>query len=151
MWRPDLCKQGKMVTCCGVCGTTFGQIMAQEPGAQENCDTYGAILLQKEEDNKWHPVAYLSKALTDTERNYNVHDKELKGIIGSLEAWQHYLEGASNKIEIWTDHQNLEYFKKAQKLSHHQARWLQYMQRFDYDLIHKPGSCAGKHCHCLNF
>jgi hypothetical protein len=24
--------------CCGICGATFGQIMIQEPGVQENFD-----------------------------------------------------------------------------------------------------------------
>jgi hypothetical protein len=78
---------------------------------------YGSILSQLEDDGKWHPVAYISKALTEAERNYDVHNKELRAIIGSLEQWRHYLEGARHEIEIWTDHKNLEYFKKAQKLS----------------------------------
>jgi uncharacterized protein Usg len=84
---------------------------------------YGAILSQLEEDGKWHPVAYLSKSFSPAERNYNIYDKELKGIIGALETWQHYLEGATHTIEIWTDHKNLEYFKHAHKLSRRQARW----------------------------
>jgi hypothetical protein len=75
---------------------------------------YRAILLQLEEDGLWHPVSYLSKSLTETERNYDIHDKELKAIIGALETWSHYLEGAQHKIEIWMDHKNLEYFKKNQ-------------------------------------
>jgi hypothetical protein len=33
------------------------------------------------EDEKWHPCAYLSKGLNDVERNYDVHDKEMLGII----------------------------------------------------------------------
>jgi RNase H-like domain found in reverse transcriptase len=33
------------------------------------------------EDEKWHPCAYLSQGLNDVERNYNVHDKEMLGII----------------------------------------------------------------------
>jgi hypothetical protein len=43
-------------------------------------------------------------------------------------------------VEIWTDHQNLEYFKTGQKLSRRQAWWSQFLQRFDYVLIHKPGA-----------
>lgn len=100
---------------------------------------WGAVLTQLEEDNKWHPVAYVSKSLTDAERNYDIHDKELKAIIGSLEAWRHYLEGTQHQIKIWTDHRNLEYFQKNQKLSRRQARWSQFLQRFDYKLIHKSG------------
>src|SRR3954447_7709620 len=43
------------------------------------CDTsegaLGAILSQKQ-DEKWRPVAFLSKALNPTERNYEIYDKE---------------------------------------------------------------------------
>jgi len=41
----------------------------------------GAILMMLCEDEKWHPCAFLSKGLNDVERNYNVHDKEMLGII----------------------------------------------------------------------
>jgi hypothetical protein len=101
---------------------------------------YGAILSQKEEDRIWHPVAYLSKALTEVERNYDIHDKELLAIIGSLTEWYKYLEGHKTNIKIYTDHQNLEYFKKSQKLSWRQARWSQFLQNFHFTLHHKPGA-----------
>ena len=32
------------------------------------------------------------------------------------------LESARFKFEIWTDHKNLEYFMKTQKLNHRQAQ-----------------------------
>lgn len=100
----------------------------------------GSILSQKEDDEIWHPVAYISKSLTDTQRNYDIHDKELLAIIHSLETWRHYLEGCTHRIEIWTDHKNLEYFQKSQKLSRRQARWAQFLTRFDFILEHKPGT-----------
>ena len=55
--------------------------------------------------------------MTDIERNYDVHDKEMLGIMHALEAWQHYLEGCQYRFEIWTDHRNLEYFMSAKKLN----------------------------------
>ena len=67
----------------------------------------GAVLLMLCEDEKWHLCAFLSKGLNDVKRNYDVHDKEMLGIIQALEAWRHYLEGAKHEINIWTDHQNL--------------------------------------------
>jgi hypothetical protein len=100
---------------------------------------WGAILSTQMDDGLWHPTAYLSKSMTDAERNYDIHDKELRAIIGSLEAWRHYLEGCKYTIDIWTDHKNLEYFQKAQKLSRRQARWAQFLTRFDFTLTHKPG------------
>jgi len=44
------------------------------------------------------------------------------------------------KFEIWTDHKNLEYFMKVQKLNRRQARWALYLSRFNFMLKHIPGS-----------
>ena len=54
------------------------------------------------------------------------------------------MEGATRKFEIWTDHKNLKYFMKAQKLNRRQARWALYLSRFDFTLKHIPGSRMGK-------
>ena len=82
----------------------------------------GGVLLMECRDGLWRPVAFLSKSLNKTERNYEIHDKEILAIVRGLEAWRHLLEGAQFKFEIWTDHKNLEYFMKAQKLNRKQAR-----------------------------
>jgi len=87
----------------------------------------GGVLSIEGEDGKWRPVAFLSKSLNETERNYEIHDKEMLAIIRGLEAWRHLLEGAQFKFEIWTDHKNLEYFMKVQKLNRRQARWALYL------------------------
>ena len=76
----------------------------------------GGVLSMECEDGRWRPVAYLSKLLNGTGRNYEIHDKEMLAVIRGLEAWRHLLEGAKFKFEIWTDHKNLEYFIKIQKL-----------------------------------
>jgi len=62
-------------------------------------------------------VVFLSKSLNETERNYKIHDKEMLAIVRGLKAWKHLLEGEQTKFKIWTDHKNLEYFIKAQKLN----------------------------------
>jgi len=80
------------------------------------------VLLMECGDGLWRLVAFLSKSLNETERNYEIHDKEMLAIIRGLEAWRHLLEEAQYKFEIWTDHKNLEYFMKAQKLNRRQAR-----------------------------
>jgi hypothetical protein len=105
----------------------------------------GVVLSQQQvDDNAWHPVAFLSKALNPVEQNYEIHDTEMLAIIRGLEEWRHYLEGARHSIEIWTDHKNLEYFRMAQKLNCRQACWLLYLLRFDFTLHHKPGQSMGK-------
>ena len=62
-------------------------------------------------------MTYLSKSLNETERNYEIHYKKMLAVIIGLENWRHLLEGAKFKFEIWTDHKNLEYFMKVQKLN----------------------------------
>jgi len=79
------------------------------------------VLSQQQEDSSWKPVAYLSKAMNETERNYEIYDRELLAIMEGLKQWRQYLIG-NNQFEIWTDHKNLGYFKKPQKLNCCQAQ-----------------------------
>jgi len=44
------------------------------------------VLLMEGEDGKWRPVAFLSKSLNETEKNYKIHDKEMLAIIRGLES-----------------------------------------------------------------
>ena len=53
----------------------------------------------------WRPIAYLSKAINEIERNYEIYDWELLAIIEGLKQWWQYLI-ESNQFEIWTDHKN---------------------------------------------
>ena len=62
--------------------------------------TMGGVLSMECGDGLWRPVAFLSKSLNETERNYEIHDKEMLAIIRGLEAWRHLLEGAQYKFEI---------------------------------------------------
>ena len=102
------------------------------------------VLSMKCSDEMWRPIAFISKSLSDTERNYEIHDKEMLAVVRYLEAWRHFLEGATTKFEIWTDHKNLKYFMKVQKLIRRQARWALYLSRFNFTLKHVLGSKIGK-------
>ncbi len=103
----------------------------------------GAVLSQ-EQDGKWRPVVFLSKSLTVTERNYKIYDKELLAIMLALDEWRHYLMGVTQDFEIWTDHQNLQYFQKPQKLNRRQARWVTELAEYHFSLHHKPGASNKK-------
>jgi hypothetical protein len=62
----------------------------------------GAVLLQKKEDGKKHPIAYYSKTLSAAERNYDVYDLELLAIVNALDHWRPYLAGSPHKIIIYS-------------------------------------------------
>jgi len=64
-------------------------------------------------DKLWRLVAFTSKFLSDTERNYEIHDKEMLAVVKYLEVQRYFLEGTTIKFEIWTDHKNLKYFMKV--------------------------------------
>jgi len=44
------------------------------------------VLSMKSSDEKWRPVAFISKSLSDTEWNYEIHDKEMLAVVRCLEA-----------------------------------------------------------------
>ena len=47
--------------------------------------TTGSILSIECEDGRWRPVAFLSKSLNKTERNYKIHNKKMLVVIRGLE------------------------------------------------------------------
>jgi RNase H-like domain found in reverse transcriptase len=100
----------------------------------------GAVLTQTDINRDRHPVAFLLKTFTDMERRYEIYDRELLGIIWALKEWRHYIQGSGHTTLIHMDHQNLTYFRKAQKLSDQQARWLLFLSEFDIKLQHLPGN-----------
>jgi len=96
----------------------------------------GGVLTMKCSSKLWRLVTFISKSLSDMERNYKIHDKEMLAVVRYLEVWRYFLEGTTIKFKIWIDHKNLEYFMKAQKLNRRQARWTLYLSRFDFILKH---------------
>ena len=98
----------------------------------------GAVLSQKQ-DNKWHPIAFMSESMTSEERNYPIYDKEMLAIIKALKEWRPYLYEAKHTVEVWTDHANIQYFREPQDLNRRQARWMLLLWKYDLTIIHKPG------------
>ena len=76
----------------------------------------GGILSQLQDD-KWRSVAFISCTMMDAELNYDIYDKELLAIMYALKEWGPYLLDAHETFEIWTNHKNLLYFRKAQDLN----------------------------------
>jgi hypothetical protein len=104
----------------------------------------GAVLLQHQ-DNKWTPISFVSKAFTPTQWNYEIYDRELLAImVPLLGDFRKHLMTAWQEFEIWTDHVNLQYLKKPQKLNRRQAHWLTELQEFHVKLHHIAGKANSK-------
>ena len=103
-----------------------------------------AILSQEDDEGKWRPVAFMSRALNDAERNYEIYDKEMLAIMQGFYEWAHYLKGNNAVTEVLTDHQNLTYFRKPQNLNQRQARWIMDLQEYNFTIKHRPGKTNTK-------
>jgi transposase InsO family protein len=100
----------------------------------------GAVLTQLDVNGDRHPCAFISKTFSPTERNYEIYDRELLSVIRALNEWRHYLQGSPHETTVFTDHKNLTYFRKAQKLNRRQARWSLLLSEYNIKLVHLPGS-----------
>ena len=60
---------------------------------------------------------FLLRIIQPVERNYEIYDKELLAIVEALTKWRQYLLDIMEKFKVWTDHENLKYFRELQKLN----------------------------------
>ncbi|KAJ8454533.1 hypothetical protein ONZ45_g19267 [Pleurotus djamor] len=104
----------------------------------------GAILSIYTEDGEIHPVAFHSRTFSDTELNYDVHDKELLAIHEAFKIWRRYLDGSASPVDVITDHKNLEYFSTTKVLTRRQARWSEYLHQFNFLIRYRPGRLGAK-------
>ncbi|MBW0559584.1 hypothetical protein O181_099299 [Austropuccinia psidii MF-1] len=101
----------------------------------------GAILSQVNDSGK-HPIAFDSCKLLPAELNYEIHDKELLGIVWALKRWRAFLLSLSNSFEVLTDHSSLQYFMSSKVLTHCQARWAEFLSEFHFTITYRPGRLA---------
>ena len=99
----------------------------------------GAVLLQ-EQQNTWRPVAFASRALTDTEVRYAQIEKEALALTWALEKFSEYVLGKSIILE--TDHKPLVPILGRKSLDTLPPRVLRFrlrLMRFQYTIHHVPG------------
>ena len=91
---------------------------------------------------QFHPVEYQAKTLSATQRNWPIHEKELFAIVDCFRKWRDWLVGV--KVNVYIDHQWLQFFKTKQKLNSGQASWYLRMSEFIYYIHYRPGFKMGK-------
>ena len=94
----------------------------------------GAVILQEGQ-----PIAFSSRALTSTERNYAQIEKEPLSIVHGCTRFDQYVYGRS--ITVQTDHKPLETIFKKSLLSAPKRlqRMLLQLQRYSLNKVYKPG------------
>ena len=84
-----------------------------------------------------HRICYESRKLKEHEKNYATHDLKLATIVHALNMWRHYLMG--RRFELRTDHCGLKYLFDQPILNARQARWLEFLCEFDFEIKHIKG------------
>jgi hypothetical protein len=97
----------------------------------------GAILFQRDERGKPKPLGFHSKTLSKEEMNYDIYDKELTAVDRGLDVWQHLILGQDTMVH--TDHANLTYYQKPQKLTPRAKRAVARIMQYHIKIKHKPG------------
>src|SRR5258707_14224321 len=82
----------------------------------------GALLKQPDSTGNLRPCGYLSHALTLTEQNYQVYNRELLAIVAALKACRHILHGSPHPMIVRTDHKNLIYYPGPQRFTPRQTK-----------------------------
>ncbi|MBW0580077.1 hypothetical protein O181_119792, partial [Austropuccinia psidii MF-1] len=93
----------------------------------------GSVLSQVNDSGK-HPIVFDSCKLLPAELNYEIHDKELLGIVWALKHWRAFLLSISNSFEVLTDHSSLQYFMSSKVLTPRQAHWAEFLSEFHFTI-----------------
>jgi len=104
-----------------------------------HCDAsalgFGAILLQRKDDKKFHPIFYYSKRTSEVESKYHSFELETLAIIYALKRFRVYLQG--RKFKIVTDCNSLTMTLNKKEMNPRIARWALELQNYDYTLEHR--------------
>ena len=113
-----------------------------ETKVSADASSYGvrAVMLQKQQEGKWKPVAFISRALTRTEQRYAQIEKEALATTWVCERLADFLVGKTFHVE--TDHKPLVPLlgsKNLDEIPPRIQRLRMRLLRFDFTISHVPG------------
>ncbi|MBW0577452.1 hypothetical protein O181_117167 [Austropuccinia psidii MF-1] len=73
------------------------------------------------------------------ELNYEIHEKELLGIVWALKGWRAFLLSLSSPFEVLTDHSYLQHFMSSKVLYLHQSHQAELLSEFHSAITYCPG------------
>jgi len=82
-------------------------------------------------------VAYASRKMSKAECNYSATRKELLAVVSFIKYFKHHLLG--RHFVVRTDHAALQWLRNTPEPVGQQARWIGFLEEFDFDVVHRPG------------
>ena len=84
-------------------------------------DGIGAVLSQVQQDGCLHPVAFASRSLSSSERNYGITDLETLAVVWAITHFRCYIYG--HALTVYTDHSAVRSVLETPSPSGRHARW----------------------------
>jgi hypothetical protein len=103
-----------------------------------------AFLMQRDNKGIAHPVAFFLKTMNPAQRNYDVYNRELLGLVETCRHWRLYLHQLTHTVKIHTDHANLLFWKNPGEHNRRVARWHAELMEYDFQLVHLSGKKNGR-------
>jgi len=100
-----------------------------------------AAVLSQVQNGVERVVAYASRSLDRRECNYCVTRNELLAVVHFMRYFKQYLLG--RKFTVRTDHAALTWLRRTPDPIGQQARWLEQMEEYDFEIEHRPGTKHG--------
>ena len=100
----------------------------------------GCVLSQVQDDTE-RVIAFGSRTLSRSELKYETTRKELLAIVNGLKQFRQYLLG--RHFVIRTDHAALSWLRRTPEPMPQLARWLTFIEQFDYEVVHRDGRKHG--------
>ena len=98
----------------------------------------GAVLSQKQEDGRYHPIAFGSHSLTPAEKNY--HSSKLEFLTLKWSVMEHFKEYlAYTPFVVRTDNNPLTYILTTSNLDATGHRWVGALASFEFSLEYQKG------------
>ena len=98
-----------------------------------------AVLAQKKEDGKIHPIQYAICKMNKSERKYSACEREALAVFFALKKFCVYLL-SSTPLKLVTDHQALSYAFRERGIHGRLARWIEFLAEYDFTVEYSRGS-----------
>ena len=106
---------------------------------QTDASAYGLgyVLSQLDSQGEEHPIAFASKKLLTSERNYSAIEREALAMVKGVQHFRTYLEG--NPFTIQTDHNPITHLNYLNDSHGRLARWVLAFQPYQLWVEHRSG------------
>jgi len=99
----------------------------------------GACLYQIENEQQ-RLIVYQSRKLSEPEKRYEIHDKELLVIVKALQDWRPYLADTEKFIQIYINHKNLRNFATTKQLNWQQVCWIKQLVNYKFQIHYRKSN-----------